>query len=116
MPLLVAAGSRPAPGELENLGALDGEISAGGNPLALLTALIESTEGDLLFLRPDAWAMPRESAMSRVVGRAIDSGRRSRAVYPLRALHEAPEVLRARGKARAADNIGSRQAIIPARD
>lgn len=93
VPLLAAAGSRPGPGELEDLGALDGEVSTGGNPLALLTALIEGTTGDLLFLRPDSWMMPRESAMSRVVGRAVDSGRRSRAVYPLRVLHEAPEAL-----------------------
>jgi hypothetical protein len=40
--------------------------------------------------------MPRESAISRVVGRAVSSGRRSRAVYPLRALHEAPETVRTR--------------------
>jgi DNA-binding CsgD family transcriptional regulator len=93
---LTAAGSRPRPGEVEDLGGIDGEVSAGGNALALLTALIESSKGDLLFLRPDTWAMPRESAISRVVGRAVSSGRRSRAIYPFRALSEVPEVLRAR--------------------
>ena len=93
---LSAAGSRPGPGEVEDLGAIDGEISTGGNALALLTALIETSKGDLLFLRPDAWAMPRESAISRVVGRAVASGRRSRAIYPLRALNDVPEVLQAR--------------------
>jgi DNA-binding CsgD family transcriptional regulator len=93
---LTAARSRPAPGEVEDLGGIDGEVSAGGNALALLTALIESSKGDLLFLRPDTWAMPRESAISRVVGRAVSSGRRSRAIYPFRALSEVPEVLRAR--------------------
>jgi hypothetical protein len=96
VPLLVAAGSRPAPGEVEDVRALDGEMSTGGNPLQLLTALIEQSRGDLLFLRPDTWLMPRESAMSRVVGRAVASGRRSRAVYPLRALHAAPDVLHTR--------------------
>jgi hypothetical protein len=96
VPLLVAAGTRPGPGEVEDVQALDGEVSAGGNALALLTALIEQSRGDLLFLRPDAWLMPRESAISRVVGRAVASGRRSRAVYPLRALHEAPDALRLR--------------------
>jgi DNA-binding CsgD family transcriptional regulator len=96
VPLLVAAGSRPAPGEVEDVRVLDGEMSTGGNALELLTALIEQSRGDLLFLRPDTWQMPRESAMSRVVGRAVASGRRSRAVYPLRALHEAPETLRTR--------------------
>lgn len=96
VPLLVAAGSRPAPGEVQDVRALDGEMSAGGNALELLTSLIEQSRGDLLFLRPDTWLMPRESAMSKVVGRAVASGRSSRAVYPLRALHEAPETLRMR--------------------
>jgi hypothetical protein len=96
VPFLVAEGSRPGPGEVEDLGALDGEVSTGGNALALLTGLIENSRGDLLFLRPDTWQMPRESAMSRVVGRAVASGRRSRAVYPLRALNEAPEMLHTR--------------------
>lgn len=96
VPLLVAAGTRPGPGEVEGVQPLDGELSSGGNALELLTAMIEQSRGDLLFLRPDAWLMPRESAISRVVGRAVASGRRSRAVYPLRALHEAPEALRVR--------------------
>ena len=96
IPLLVAAGSRPGPGEVHDVRALDGEMSTGGNALELLTALIEQSSGDLLFLRPDTWLMPRESAISKVVGRAVASGRRSRAVYPLRALHEAPETLRIR--------------------
>jgi DNA-binding CsgD family transcriptional regulator len=96
VPLLVAAGSRPGPGQVEDVQTIDGEVSAGGNPLVLLTEIIEQTGGDLLFLRPDTWAMPRESAMSRVVGRAVASGRRSRAVYPLRALREAPETLQVR--------------------
>ena len=96
VPLLVAAGSRPGPGQVDDVHLRDGEVSAGGDALALLTDIIEQTGGDLLFLRPDTWAMPRESAMSRVVGRAVASGRRSRAVYPLRALHEAPEALHVR--------------------
>jgi hypothetical protein len=116
VPLLAAAGSRPEPGELEEVGALDGEVSTGGNPQALLTALIEGTKGDLLFLRPDTWAMPRESAMSRVVGRAVATGRRSRAVYPLRALHEAPHVLRARAdegeEVRLIDDLPTRLFVI----
>jgi hypothetical protein len=96
IPFLTAAGSRPGPGEVEDLGGIDGEVSAGGNALALLTALIEQSKGDLLFWRPDTWMMPRESAISRVVGRAVASGRRSRAIYPSRALHDVPEVLEAR--------------------
>lgn len=124
VPLLVAAGSRPAPGQVENVHALDGELSTGGDALALLTDLIEHSHGDLLFLRPDTWLMPRESAISQVVGRAVESGRRSRAVYPLRALHEAPEALHLRvdcgEEVRLTDDlptrlmvIGSTHAIVP---
>jgi DNA-binding CsgD family transcriptional regulator len=116
VPLLVAAGTRPAPGEVEDVRALDGELSTGGNALALLTDLIEQSRGDLLFLRPDAWLMPRESAMSQVVGRAVESGRRSRAVYPSRALHEAPDALRQRVDAgeevRLIDDLPTRLMVI----
>jgi len=96
---LTAAATRPRPGEVEDLGVLDGEVSRGGNPLQLLTDLIEESRGDLLWLRPDAWRMPRESAIAQVVAAAIASGRRSRAIYPVRALHEAPDALRARAQA-----------------
>jgi hypothetical protein len=124
VPLMVAAGTRPAPGEVEDVRALDGELSTGGNALELLTALIEQSRGDLLFLRPDAWLMPRESAISRVVGQAVASGRRSRAVYPIRALREAPEALRLRvdegEEVRLIDDlptrlmvIGSTHAVVP---
>lgn len=96
VPLLAAAGRRPGPEEVDDLGPLDGELSSGGNALELLTAMIDQSHGDLLFLRPDAWQMPRESAIAQVVARAVESGRRSRAVYPLRAQHEAPDAIRVR--------------------
>lgn len=116
VPLLVAAGTRPAPGEVEDVRPLDGELSSGGNALALLTAMVEQSRGDLLFLRPDAWLMPREAAMSQVVASAVATGRRSRAVYPLRVLHDAPEVLRARTDAgeevRLIDDLPTRLMII----
>lgn len=96
VPLLVAESSGPRREEVDDVGPIDGVVSTGGNPLTLLTALIESSKGDLLFLRPDTWQMPRESAMAKVVGRAVASGRRSRAVYPRRALHEAPDMIRSR--------------------
>lgn len=99
IPFLTAAATRPGPGEVEDETLLDGEVSSGGNPLQLLTSLIEESKGDLLWLRPDAWRMPRESAMAQVVAAAIASGRRSRAIYPVRALHEAPDALRARAQA-----------------
>lgn len=99
VPFLTAATTRPRPGEVEEVGLLDGEVSRGGDALQLLTALIQESRGDLLWLRPDAWRMPRESAVARVVAEAIASGRRSRAIYPARALQEAPDALRARAQA-----------------
>lgn len=99
IPYLTAASAGPGPGDVEDVHPLDGEISAGGNPLALLSALIEQSRGDLLWWRPDAWRMPRESAMAQVVGRAVAEGRRSRAIYPALALREAPEALVARAEA-----------------
>ena len=116
IPFLVASATRPGPGQMDELGGLDGELSAGGNALQLLTDLIESSKGDLLWWRPDAWLLPRESAISVVVGRAVASGRRSRAIYPLRALHEAPEVLQARARqgeqVRVIDEMPTRMFII----
>ncbi len=116
VPLLVAAGTRPGPGEVEDVHPLDGELSSGGNALELLTSMIEQSRGDLLFLRPDAWLMPRESAISQVVARTVASGRRSRAVYPLRVLHESPEVLQTRTDAgeevRLIDDLPTRLMII----
>jgi len=116
IPFLAASASRPGPGQHDELGGIDGEVSAGGNALMLLTNLIDESKGDLLWLRPDAWMMPRESAISVVVGRAVASGRRSRAIYPLRALHEAPEVLRARAdqgeEVRLIDDLPTRLLVI----
>ena len=94
-----ATTSRPREGEVDDISLLDGEVSRGGNPLMLLTHLIGSTRGDLNWFRPDAWQMPRESAMAQVVAKAVTSGRRSRAIYPVRALHQAPEALLARARA-----------------
>ena len=99
IPFLAAAGTRPGPGEVENVQLLDGEVSTGGNPLQLLTKMVEESRGDLLWLRPDAWDLPREAAVAEVVAAAIATGRRSRAIYPVRALQEAREVLLARARA-----------------
>jgi DNA-binding CsgD family transcriptional regulator len=96
---LTAAASRPGPSDVDDTRPLDGEQTRGGDPLSLLTALISQSTGDLNWLRPDAWRIPRESAVARVVGSAIANGRRSRAIYPVRALSEAPDALKARADA-----------------
>lgn len=98
VPHLVAATTRPDSEQMAEIHPLDGELSAGGNPLELLRLMVSTSRGDMLWMRPDAWAMPRESQLSEIIGEAIASGRRSRAIYPVRALTEAPEALRHRAR------------------
>ncbi|QBR93233.1 helix-turn-helix transcriptional regulator [Nocardioides euryhalodurans] len=72
---------------------LDGEIVTGGDVPGLLAGWIAETTGELLFLRPDQWRMPSESQMAIAVATAVQAGRPTRAIYPARALREAPAVL-----------------------
>ncbi|WP_210649421.1 DNA-binding response regulator [Nocardioides sp. SYSU D00065] len=96
VPHLVAAGTRPHERDLSEVHPLDGELSSGGDPLELLQLMLRSSRGDMLWLRPDAWAMARESRVSELLAEAMATGRRSRAIYPVRALAEAPDALRTR--------------------
>lgn len=81
--------AEPAPaGDL-----VGGELLVGGDVPALLEEWIRGSSGDLMWLRPDQWAMPTESPMRSAVSEAIRHGRRCRAIYPARALEEAPDVL-----------------------
>lgn len=98
VPHLVAAHTRPQEDAVTDVRPLDGELSSGGNPLELLGQMLRTSRGDMLWLRPDAWAMPRESAVSTLLAEAMETGRRSRAIYPVRALSEAPESLRVRAR------------------
>ena len=96
LPHLVAAATRPDESDLTDVRPLDGELSSGGNPLELLHLMMRTSRGDMLWLRPDAWSMPRESRVSELLAEAMATGRRSRAIYPVRALNEAPDALRTR--------------------
>ncbi|MFC4784431.1 DNA-binding response regulator [Nocardioides sp. MAHUQ-72] len=107
IPFLTAGAARPAPGEVHDVEPIDGEISSGGQPVALIAALMAQSKGDILWLRPDQWRIPREDAMLGVVRDLIASGRRSRAIYPVRALTEAPDTLRARAE------IGEQIRVLP---
>ena len=98
VPHLVAAGTRPDERDLSEVHPLDGELSSGGDPLELLQLMLRSSRGDMLWLRPDAWAMARESRVSELLAEAMATGRRSRAIYPVRALTEAPDALRTRAR------------------
>ena len=99
VPLLVAGAARPRDGELADVGPIDGEVSTGGDPAALIAALLAQSKGDLSWLRPDQWRVEREPAMLQVIRDLVAAGRRSRAIYPVRALREAPQVLQARAEA-----------------
>lgn len=85
--------------------AIDGEINFGGNLPELFGELIEQNTGDLCWWRPDQWQAAytrqdpqRERVMAEAVGRAVASGRASRAIYPVRALWESPEKLAVRSR------------------
>lgn len=99
VPLLVARTARPAAGEVKEVTPIDGELSSGGEPALLIAALIQQSTGDLAWLRPDQWRIPREGAMRDVIRDLVVAGRRSRAIYPVRVLQEAPDVVRARAEA-----------------
>jgi DNA-binding CsgD family transcriptional regulator len=99
IPFLTAPAAKPRPGEVTEVLPIDGEISSGGRPVELLSRLVEASKGDLLWLRPDQFQKPREDAMADVVRRAVAQGRRSRAIYPVRALTDARETLVHRAEA-----------------
>jgi DNA-binding CsgD family transcriptional regulator len=88
--------ARPVPGDVETSTPLEGEVATGGDIYALVRSLVLKGRGELLWLRPDQWRGPRESRMCALVGKAIANGRTSRAIYPVRAVHDAPDALRAR--------------------
>lgn len=99
IPFLTAPAAKPAPGEVLDVVPLDGEVSSGGQPVQLLSALIGASKGDLLWLRPEQFQRPREEAMAAVVAACVAEGRQSRAIYPVRALTEARETLVLRAEA-----------------
>lgn len=82
---------------------IDGEVLTSGNVPSMLVQWIEETSGELLFLRPDQWRMPSESTMFQATMTAVRAGRSVRAIYPARALQEAPDVLV--GRARVGEQI-----------
>lgn len=75
---------------------IDGDVSATTDVPGLIAQWIRENRGDPCFLRPDQWRFPSESEMAVAVGNAVREGRRVRAIYPARAMSEAPEVLRRR--------------------
>ena len=78
---------------------VEGEVWVGGDVFGLVRSMLLGSTGDLVWLRPDQWRGPREDRMVELVAEVVAQGRRSRAIYPVRALHDAPEVLAARSAA-----------------
>jgi hypothetical protein len=103
IPLLTDA-REPRPGSDQ---AIDGDISAEGDVPALITGWIREKRGDLSFMRPDQWRFPSESEMAVAVSNAVREGFRVRAIYPARAMTEAPEMLRTRAE------IGEEIRLVP---
>ena len=94
--MLSAEETGSVPGELESSRPLEGELAVGGDIFGLVRSLVLRGSGDLMWMRPDQWRGPREHRMIALVAEAIAQGRRSRAIYPIRALHDAPAALAGR--------------------
>ena len=98
--------------------AIDGELSTEVDVPRILVSWIGESPGNLCFLRPDQWRLPSESEMARAVNAAVQSGRRVRAIYPARALQEAPAILMGRAaigeQIRVLPDVPTRMAIIGA--
>ena len=95
LPLLAAAGQSWS--EPFDAGEpIDGEIVVNEDRAEQIRALTRADDGDLRWLRPDQWREGWEGEMNGVVSDLIASGRRIRAIYPVRVLTDAPEVPRMR--------------------
>jgi len=95
---------------------IGGEMRTGDDVPVLLESWIRQSTGDLMWLRPDQWRLQAGSAMDVAVTEHLRNGRRSRAIYPARALEEAPQVIFQRASAgeevRIIAEVPSRLAII----
>ena len=85
--------------------AIDGEVSGTRDLKQMFNELLEQHSGDLCWWRPDQWQPAylrsdpdREATMAAMVAALIAAGRSSRAIYPVRALWEAPEKLKVRAR------------------
>jgi len=64
----------------------------------VVQSLTARATGDLLWIRPDQWRIPEGQVIDAWVADLLRSGRRSRVIYPARALEEAPEAVRRRAQ------------------
>lgn len=75
---------------------IDGEVTYAGSVGVTMAELIQHSAGEVRWLRPDQWTQPWEEDMRDLVANATARGRRVRGIYPVRALSDAPAVIRAR--------------------
>lgn len=92
LPFLTGTGVR-APERAAAAEPLDGELLLDSLGPDELRALIRQTVGEILLLRPDQWTLPYEDQLAEPIAQAVASGRRCRAIYPVRVLSEAPGVV-----------------------
>ena len=100
---LAVEGDSPGRVEQDRTLPIEGDlltIEDGTDVYAMVRDLVLRSRGDLLWLRPDQWRGEREERMATLVADALrQGGRRSRALYPMHAIREAPGVLAARSAA-----------------
>ncbi|SFB89115.1 regulatory protein, luxR family [Nocardioides terrae] len=86
---------------------IDGDLVLRAFGTEQFRALLTQGVGQIMFLRPDQWMLPYGDELSQPVAQAVREGRRCRAIYPVRALIEAPHVLEQRAA------IGEEVRVLP---
>lgn len=93
MPFLAGRAAAPAARAFDQRQPLDGEVVTGSAEPGTITAVLEQTVGDVMWLRPDQFVIEFEDEMAAWIHNAVAAGRRVRGIYALRAMQEAPTVL-----------------------
>lgn len=95
---------------------LNAEVINGAAPVQLMETWVAESSGEVMLLRPDQWRLSSEPSMAAASARAVSQGRRVRAIYPVRALHQARSMLMDRHAAgeevRLLPEVPSRMAIV----
>jgi DNA-binding CsgD family transcriptional regulator len=74
-------------------------LESSDDVVQLVRSLSAASTGDLLWLRPDPWNLTMRDRLDASVMDLMRSGRRSRAIYQVDVLREAPGMLRVRAEA-----------------
>lgn len=89
MPYVAGTSVRAPAAHVEDERPLDGELITSGSMRQSMQAMAHETTGELMWLRPDRWTADYLQDLDLMAA----SGRASRAIYPARALTEAPDAL-----------------------